>query len=66
MNLIIYKTNKNNWYFESDETFKKTKTKEVLYTVEGDFPCEIKKTKLDKPLSNIEEVENLLQEIFGE
>lgn len=65
MNLIIYKTNKNNWYFETDETFKKTKSNDVMYTIEGDFPCEVKKTKLDKAPESIADVESMLIELFG-
>lgn len=64
--LYIYKTKSGNTYFESDETYKNSKTKDILYEIETDFPDPIKKTKIQNEIKSIEDVDKLLYEIFGE
>lgn len=66
MKIFIYKTNTGNYYIESDETFKKTKVKTVLFEVSSeDCPVRLKKTKLTHPVDDMNSAQNLLAEIFG-
>lgn len=64
--LYIYKTNNGNTYIESDDTYKHTKGKQELYQIETDYPEPIKPIKLQQEIKTSNDIDNLLQEIFGE
>lgn len=64
--MYIYKTDKGNYYIESEDTFKHTKNKFELFEIETDYPLPIKKTQIQQEIKTSEDVDKLLLEIFGE
>lgn len=64
--ILIYKTEKGKFYFESEETYKHSNKKDVLFEIETDYPTPLKKTEIQKEIKNISDVDKLLHEIFGE
>lgn len=64
--ILIYKTKTGKYYIESDSTYKHTKTKTVLFELETDFPDVIKKTELKNEIKTMNDVQKVLEEIFGE
>lgn len=64
--IFIYKTKAGKFYFESEDTYKHSNKKEVLFEIETDYPEPLKKTEIQQEIKNIEDVDKLLIEIFGE
>lgn len=64
--IFIYKTKAGKFYLESEETYKVSNKKEVLFEIETDFPEPLKKTELKQEVKSIEDIDKILKEIFGE
>lgn len=64
--IYIYKTKAGKFYFESEETYKHTNKKEVLFEIETDYPEPLKKTEIQQEIKTLDDVYDLLKEIFGE
>lgn len=66
MRMYIYRTDKGNYYLESENTYKHTKNKFELFEIDTDYPNPIKKTQIQQEIKSSEDVDKLLFEIFGE
>lgn len=64
--IFIYKTKAGKFYFESEETYKHTNKKEVIFEIETDYPEPLKKTEIQQEIKTLDDVYALLKEIFGE
>lgn len=64
--ILIYRTKIGKFYIESEETYKHSNKKEVLFEIETDYPTPLKKTEIQKEIKDISDVDTLLHEIFGE